>query len=274
MPIEYKQGVLVTPSLAKKWLAKNTDENRNPKRSKIPMFVRDMKAGEWDSETGETLKFDEDGWLLDGQNRLYAVIAYGRPVKFDIATGLKRKTMRVLDTGSARTASDALKISGSTSRTRAASIVRWVILWDGGVFTSRGGGTVGRANPTNSEILDRFNAEPGAFDAATRRADDCSHRRLCNGSSAGVAHYLFSRIDTEYTQRYFDQFISGANLPEKSPILALRSRFTRIRIDRITPAEQLALFVRSWNVWRKDKEMGGLIIARGDLTNTNFPQPK
>ncbi len=274
MPIKYEQGVLVTPALARQWLDKNADENRNPKKSKIPMFVRDMKAGEWDSETGETIKFDEDGWLLDGQNRLHAVMLAGMPIKFDIVTGLKRKTMRVLDTGAARTASDALKISGSTSRTRAASIVRWVIMWDEGVFTSRGGGSIGRANPTNSEIVDRFNAETGMFDAATRRADDCSHKRLCNGSSAGVAHYLFSRIDTEYAQRFFDQFVSGANLPEKSAVLALRNRFTRIRVDRITPAEQLALFVRSWNAWRKDKEMGSLIIVRGTLTNANFPQPK
>lgn len=273
MPIKYEQGVLVTPSQARQWLDRNADENRGEKKAKIPGYARDMLAGRWDSETGETLKFDEDGWLLDGQNRLRAVIMAKKSVRFDIAWGLKRSAMPVLDSGSARTAADALKVSRATDTPRTASIIRWVILWDAGFYTGRGG----TLNPTKPEISERFAAEPGMFDAAARRAGDCAHRRLCNSSASGVAHYLFSRINGEYAHQFFDQFIAGTNTTGgKSPVWALRERLRVAKIDRITPSEQLALFCRAWNAWRKDKpiEPRYLIISRGELGNANFPQPK
>lgn len=273
MAIKYEQGVLVTPSLARQWLDKNADENRKPKVAKIPGMARDMQTGRWNSETGETLKFDEDGWLLDGQNRLLAVRMAGIPIKFDIAHGLKRSAMPTLDSGAARTAADALKISGATDRPRTAAIVRHAILWDAGIRLGRGG----TLNPTKTEITARFNDEPGPFDAAARRAGDCKHRRLCAGASAGVAHYLLSRIDADFAQSFFDQFVSGANMSETSPVFALRERLRKAREERIMPPEQLALFVRAWNFWRKDETISSpryLIVSRGELTNANFPIPK
>jgi hypothetical protein len=45
-------------------------------------------------------------------------------------------------------------------------------------------------------------------------------------------------------------------------------------MDRITGPEQLALFIRSWNAFRSEKTVSQLIIVKGALTNSNFPQPK
>lgn len=269
MAITYER-VLVTPSLARQWLDRNAENNRNPKSSKIPQYARDMTAGRWNSETGETIKFDETGTLIDGQNRLMAVMRAGIAIEFDVARGLPTTAMQVLDSGAARTGMDVLKVANASDRARAAAIVRWVILWDEakaytGQFTP--------LRPTNTEVLERFRAESGAFDAAAKRATDCQHRGLGTGAPAGVAYYLFSRIDQEQTHGFFDQYISGANLPDGSPILALRNKMARLRVDRLTRPEQLALFVRSWNAFRKDKTVANLVIVKGDLTNLNFPQP-
>lgn len=269
MTVKYEQNVLVTPSLARQWLDKNAENNRRPKRSKVPGYARDMLSGNWNSATGETIKFDEDDRLIDGQNRLLAVIEAGVSVCFDIARGLPRSAMLVLDSGAARTGSDTLKIASVSDRARSASIVRWSILWDAKIFTGRGGSL----NPTNTEILARFKSQSGLYDAATRRGRDCQRANLANGSSAGMAYYLFTHIDGERTQAFFDQLISGANLPDKSSVLALLRKLARVRIDRLTPAEQLALFVRAWNA--KDKPIDRLaIVSRGELNNLNFPQPK
>lgn len=62
---------------------------------------------------------------------------------------------------------------------------------------------------------------------------------------------------------------------DNSPVLTLLKRFRRIRLDRITRPEQLCLFVRAWNAFRKDETPGTFIIAKdGKLTNDNFPMPR
>lgn len=263
--------VTVTPSLAKQWLAKNAENNRSPKTAKIPSYARDMLAGRWNSDTGETIKFDEDGTLVDGQNRLLAVVRAGVAVDFDVARGLPRMTaMQVIDSGAARTGMDVLKIANATDRARTSGIVRWVILWDAKFFT----GQATTLKPTNTEILDRYRMDAGQFDAAAKRATDCQHRGLSTGTPAGVAHFLFSRIDVEATHQFYDQYISGANLPDRSAVLALRNKMARIRIDRLTRAEQLALFIRAWNAFREGRPLDRMQITQsGELTNANFPQP-
>lgn len=263
--------VTVTPSLAKQWLGKNAENNRSPKQGKIPSYARDMLSGRWNSDTGETLKFDEDGVLVDGQNRLLAVIQAGVSVDFDVARGLPRTAMQVIDSGAARTGMDVLKIASATDRARTASIVRWIILWDAKFFT----GQATSLRPTNTEILDRYRMESGAFDSAAKRATDCQNRGLGTGTPSGVAHFLFSRIDGEQTHQFYDQYISGANLPDRSAVLALRNKMARVRLDRLSRAEQLALFVRAWNAFREARPMDRMMITRaGELTNLNFPQPK
>lgn len=265
------ETVEVSPVLAKRWLGKNAENNRLPKGSKIPQYAREMLAGNWQTDTGETIKFDPEGELIDGQNRLHAVVMAGVSLAFDIAYDVPRRAMQVVDTGASRTAGDALRIAGATDRMRSASIVRWAMLWDAKNFMGVGGPFA----PTTTEILERYRSESRTFDSAATRATDCQNRGLGTGAPAGVAHYLFSRIDQEQTHQFFDQYVSGANLPDRSAVLALRNRIARVRVDRITRPEQLALFVRAWNGFRDNRPMDRLqLVRRGDLTNLNFPQPQ
>lgn len=277
MSITYER-VLVTPSMARQWLDKRPDNQRTEKRGKITAYARDMKSGRWDENTAEFIKFDVNDKLIDGQNRLLAVILADIPITFDVAHGLPSAAMLVLDSGAPRGASDAMKIANVVSRARSAAIVRWSILWDAGFYTGMGG----TLRPTNMEIVERYAADQGIYNAAASRATDCQNRGLATGAPAGVAYYLFSRIDQESAHGFFDQYVSGANLPDRSSILALRNRMAKVRVDRITRPEQLALFIRAWNAYRDSRPMDSLIIVKAKpgsempakLTNDNFPQPK
>lgn len=267
---------LITPQRAKQILGRNAENNRRPKEARIARFARDMLGGNWNPNTGETIKVDIAGTLIDGQNRMRAVILAGEQdpafpgVHMTIAYDVPTEAMQVIDSGAARSAGDALRIAGAHDRMRGAAIVRWSLMWDVGLYMG-GGGTFA---PTTSEIMHRYRAEAERYDAASKRATDCQNRGLGVGAPAGVAHYLFNRIDAEFTHQFFDQYVSGANLPGGSPVLALRNRMARVRVDRVTRPEQLALFVRSWNAFRAGESMDRIQIARGELTNDNFPQPK
>lgn len=271
MSIRYER-VLVTPELAKRWLRDNAENQRNTKPTKIAGYARDMLNGNWNSDSGETIKFNVLGKLIDGQNRLFAVVKASVAVEFDVAYGLPVEAMQVIDSGAARSGMDVLKIANATDRARTSGIVRWVLLWEQKVYMGRGSSLL---NPTNTEVLQRFREDSGAFTAAAKRATDCQHRGLGTGAPAGVAHYLFSKIDSEQTHQFFDQYVSGANLPDRSAVLALRNKMARLRVDRLTRPEQLALFIRTWNAFRIGKPMSQLlIVGKGDLTNANFPMPK
>lgn len=224
----------------------------------------------WNSDTGETIKFAIGGELIDGQNRLLAVIESGVTVDFDVVWDVPRDAMVVLDTGASRTGTDVLKIAGASSRSRSSAIVRWSILWDAKIYLGRGG----TLSPTTTEILQRYLNEQGRYDSCATRAADCQNRGLGTGSAVGMAHYLFMCINVKQTHGFYDQYISGAGLNNGSPVLALRNRIARVRLDRITPAEQLALFIRAWNAYREDKTLERMMIGKGELSNSNFPQPK
>ena len=74
--------VLVTPELASKWLEKNID-NRNLRKNTINQYVNDMKNGKW-SLVGDSITFDKDGILTNGQHRLYAVVQSNTAQYFNV----------------------------------------------------------------------------------------------------------------------------------------------------------------------------------------------
>lgn len=249
--------------MAKTWLAKNIETNRPPKKGRIPGYARDMKSGKW-RLTGEGIKFNKRGELIDGQNRLRAVILADTPVQFAVIYDVDDEAFGVLDSGAMRTAADSLGLPSTVT-----SIARWSLMWDLGMYD----GSHGSFKPTTTEIRERYNDDMKLFDSAASRGRDCSPRGLGTARLAGFAHYLFSRINVEATHAFFDQYISGADLPGKSAILVLRNRMGILRADRLTTAEQLALFIRAWNNVREDIPTERLVIAHGPLTNANFPMP-
>lgn len=264
----------VTPATAKKWLATMIDTNRHVKSRKIEQYAADMRSGRWQTGTGETLKFNTNGQLIDGQHRLQAVIAAGRTVVFDVAYEVPVEAMSVLDTGVPRSPADAMKISGITAprQTALTSLVRSTVMWDHG--NPMGWSGRGMFAPTHAMIIDRYRAEAAAFDTAAARGHDCQVAGLGSESLYGMAFYLFRRIggeSAEQVEGWFEQLITGANLHPWSPALTLRNRALKFKADRIKRAEQLAFNVIAWNYFREDRELRVLRLPNGGLANANFP---
>ena len=54
-------------------------KQRNRRRDTVTAYAEDMAAGRW-KENGETIKFDSEGRLIDGQHRLAAVVKANTPI--------------------------------------------------------------------------------------------------------------------------------------------------------------------------------------------------
>ena len=77
----------VTPSLAK-WLLARNNNNRDVPLSHPSLLASDMNTGRW-MNMGVPIIFDWNGLIIDGQNRLKAVLLSKKTENFAISVGAK-----------------------------------------------------------------------------------------------------------------------------------------------------------------------------------------
>jgi hypothetical protein len=98
----------VTPEIAQTWLECNTD-NRRLRQSAVSRYSRLMKAGKWEL-THAGIAFSDDGTLLDGQHRLWAVFDAGVTVRMMVTWNLPRAARMAMDVGMLRATADAITL--------------------------------------------------------------------------------------------------------------------------------------------------------------------
>lgn len=270
----YLAQVPVSPALARRLIELNADNNRNHANSRSDIYARDMRprpdgTSNWRPKTGQTLKLDTDGRMIDGLHRTHAVIKAETTIVFDLCFGIDPRDIVVVDAHKPRSDADIIKTAHGTDLYRTAALVKWVWAHRRGAYF----GANAQMRPTSMEIRETYEADALLFDAATKRGLDCSQRGLVAPTVAAVAYFLMAEIDKEETERFYDVLISGlygVTDPSKMAIYHLRERLIRRKQDRLSRGELLALFVRAWN--RRHENVTKLQISRDELTVANFPQ--
>lgn len=259
--------VLVGPDLAEAWLGKNVI-NRNISRANIAKYARDMKAGAWQLN-GEAIKFATDGRLLDGQNRLMAVIAADVAVQMLVIRELPTGVMPTLDGGKPRNFSNVLQIDGETNTTSLSALVRRALMWDAGQRTN-----TGRFTPTTHEMQTFLDDNP-EIRASAELARKLQSRSLLPASVLGLSHWLFSAIDAE-AATWFIARVVDEDVPTGHPARVLHRRIVAMRLagGRVHETEALALTIRAWNAYRKGETPRKFQMPKGGLTAANFPEPR
>jgi len=102
--------VYITPEIAKHYLSYNT-QNRKESGSSIKFLTQQMNKGLF-IENGESIVFDKNMKLTDGQHRLMAIIKSGKSYHIPVVKGVDIKSMATYDTGKNRSAADVLSING------------------------------------------------------------------------------------------------------------------------------------------------------------------
>jgi hypothetical protein len=252
---------MVSPALAERWLGRN-ELNRNMRRRAVTGYARDMAANRW-RITGEAIQFAADGRLLDGQNRLAAVIESGATVPFLIVRGLEAEAQKVLDSGMKRTAADAIRLNGRDgSGTAVAAVTRGILVLRDRIY------------PTQTEIVEF--AEGHWDEVSAAAAVGAATTRKIGGGNAfiGTAFYHLAKVDTANASVFFEKLAFGDGLDRTSPILVLRNAILADRLaqhhHRYAIEANVAMIFKAWNAWRVNKNIS---ILRFGSTET-FPVPK
>lgn len=139
----------ITPTQAKKWLDETNIENRrmNPKR--VHQYACDMASGAW-VLSPQGIAFDDTERLIDGQNRLQAIVESGVTVKMVVWTdvpkshrnGVLQDIRDVFDRGQPRSIGQQLQLShGYKNANNMASAAKVIV----GICTGNHGGGMSTA---------------------------------------------------------------------------------------------------------------------------------
>jgi len=105
--VQFKTMV-ISPEVAARFMEKNHPKNRPVSRAWVKRLSKMMSDGVF-LQTHQAICFDEDGYLIDGQHRLSAVIHSGKTVVMSVCTGLNHAAFSAMDCGKGRTTSDRLR---------------------------------------------------------------------------------------------------------------------------------------------------------------------
>ena len=195
----------ITPDVAERWLGKNL-HNRNLSEVSVRRMAGAMTRGEW-RLNGETIKFDDDGHLIDGQHRLKAVVESGVTITSFVLRGLEASSQETVDIGRKRTLADMLRLRGVASAHHVASSVNFLYLYDHDKVKRQGF----EQWPTVQQGIMLYEAN--------KEIENCANlgRRLAkllnlSPSVASALYYIFSRIDQGDADYFFEKLEHGTEM--------------------------------------------------------------
>jgi hypothetical protein len=260
-----KEGrVSVSPAVAQRWLSMNLN-NRALRPTHVEALARDMREGRW-LYNGDPIRFDKNGDLIDGQHRLHAVILSGKTIDFLVVRGLESRVQETIDIGSKRTAADALRLRGITNSNETAAIVRKFILWETGKRWHFSNFKV-----TSPQVTELMDADPD-FHVAAEKAVRYRNTIPVPPSVIGFTWLIFSKIDREVAEQFFEQLGTGADLSNGHPVLTLRNRLVGLRNEsgRIKDERLIGTICRAWNAHREGRKLHRLQV---ETESDVFPEP-
>lgn len=110
------EWMTITPQLAFDWLDKFNTHNRPQKKDAVKRYADDMREGRWEPFTHQGIAFyknplhDADAVLLDGQNRLWAVIEADKPVMMQVNVNIPMAAQKTMDDHVRRRMTDVIAI--------------------------------------------------------------------------------------------------------------------------------------------------------------------
>lgn len=277
-PVPRTEVLDITPTFARELLAANRFYeagvnhagrcNRVFRMNHAQNYADAMLRGEW--TLGESIKFDVDQELMDGQHRLVGVVIAGETkpdivIPFLVTYDMPVEAADNLDTGMRRTTPNQLQMRGEIQSLHLSAALRLLHLYDtydpqdrslpGKPYTQEGWR---RLSFTGRLAVTMLDAEPVIRDHV-RQAQ--SLKELLPQSSAAAGITLAKRYwPEEQVDTFVEALRSGANLGERDPIYALRETYLGAQRRKGRHAVgaytgfYLAPWILAWNLHVRGKE--------------------
>lgn len=258
--------VIVTPDLAYEWLKRNR-KNRRLRQRRIDGYARQMSIGRW-KLNGETIVFDRNGNLIQGQHRLHACIKAGVPFTTLIVRGVEADVFSTLDQHGKRTTADNFDLVGEVNSAVLAAAATKLVLYERGLLYTGGAGDRDVSVEDALEALDRHSNLRESVQVAR------SVGRLAPPSMLTTLHYLFAGNDHELAGWFFNALATGEKLRKTDAVYLLRERliFNGASKARLREKDLAALVIKAWNAHRSGKAIKTLRWRNYGDSPESFPK--
>lgn len=273
----WSQWLDVTPELATEWLTfsaayaeqHNVRVNRRPSPGVIDQYARDMQNQRW-ADTGVPVIIDVRGVVIDGQQRLAALVKSDVTLRFHVVFDVAPEAQENIDKGRKRTVGDDLTIRGVPDANHVASTSSLLVAWRSGRILRQG------FSPSPTEVNNFAREHEVALVDAVRFARQVkNYVDQCTVSVVSACVFTARRLDVDASERFFEALRTGQNLDARDPVLTLRNTIGRYAKMLRKPHRHHQLFqvVYAWNAWRADREVHHIRVP-SNLTSETFPVMK
>jgi len=256
----------VSKEMASQWLEHN-DHNRPIDWRICALYQRQMEEGTW-RFVGDPIRRSVTGRLLDGQNRLTALVLAQdvESLPFVVISGLADEDQPYMDVGKRRTAGDVFAMNGVPNARKAASVAAMLMTYERGqLFNSKHQLTNAEVlayyqDPANSRLID----DGAAMGAKVRIA------LPINPSVAGSIWVAASRISDPFAVNFFfERLVYGHHLSEDSPVAALRNWVLRRKREdlRVSRNDHFFLLTKAWNAWVEKEPVYRMQLPQGGVSS-------
>lgn len=253
----------ITPEIARQMLA-TMPKNRKVNLGKVHKYKNQILRGQW-KLNGESIKFDTNNQLRDGQHRLIAVIQTNTPIEIFVTYNLDPSSVGTLDTGNMRSNSDFLYMDGNINTHLGAAVA--------GVISRYRSNTLrlqSSESPSYSEVQEIYAEFPNinSFISDLRPLSIMVPMSIACGLGL-----LFNKVNQEKCKEFFAGLISGANMEPDDPRFVLRERFFALKNQHKGKSQTYscllaALMIKAWNSFIKNEPLRRLRWT----VSEDFPQ--
>lgn len=277
----------VTPAMAEAWL-RTMVANRPISQKNVIEFAEAMYEGRW-SLNGETIKFDGEGRLFDGQNRLQACLLADVSFRTYVIRGIDDpNAFSTVDTGKTRTASDIFAIAGWQNNKIASGAALIIYAYEhkrlswGGITGKHGKGSsnisgkVKRGTTLTTVSRDELHnfatSIQQPLEQAVRFANASRAMRVMPSASVAALFYLFRQKSALQAELFFTDLGEGTGLMKGDPVYVLREKLSYASKSKakLTRFAILGLTIKAWNKRRDQDHTKVLGVQQGEA----FPRIK
>jgi len=273
----------ITPAMAQKWLQTMVN-NRTLSQAKAIEYAIAIDDNRW-SINGETIKFDAEGRLFDGQHRLQGCVLADKAFKSYVAYGITDEdAFSTVDVGKNRSHGDVFSIAGYPSCNLASGAALLIYQYKNKEFGP--GGSVNRRHTKGSKVflkrLDRLPVKGASVTkeelltfaapfkerliAAVRFAENVKARKLLSSGMVAGCYFLFCEKSEEDAARFFMDLFEGVGLSGSDPVYWLRERLmTNLAApNKLQRGAVLTLVLKAWNKRRAGDKTKTLKLIEGE----------
>lgn len=248
----------ITPVLAEEYLKHNTN-NRQLRKNIVSYYAKQMRDGQW-MLNGESIVFNEQGTLVDGQHRLAAVIESGTSVDMLVVRNADRDSFATIDSGITRKVQDTFYVKGIPNPTQVASIInRYFLLKENRSIIGNVSGQKCRRTMSRQNLLSEYSANENFWQEVVRFSmSTYAALKIMNQSEIGsYAAYLIQekKHDRDVVYGFFEDLLK-VDSPKSKMLAAYRRRLINDKMSttHMNGVYKQQLLIKMWNYYIEGKE--------------------